>query len=86
MSFFTWEDNGLTNDCSSLDAMASRFEETAKLMKKLSEKGFRLKKTEKNKLITHSDPEVFDQWGFISEEVPFRQLCLMPEDESVVDI
>ena len=66
--------------------MASRFEETAKLMKKLSEKGFRLKKTEKNKLITHSDPEVFDQWGFISEEVPFRQLCLMPDDESVVDI
>ena len=85
MSFFTWKDNGLTNDCSSLDAMASRFEETAKLMKKLSEKGFRLKKTEKNKLITHSDPEVFDQWGFISEEVPFRQLCLMPDDESVVD-
>ena len=38
------ENNGLTNDCSSLDAIASRFEETAKLMKKLSEKGFQLKK------------------------------------------
>ncbi len=36
MNFFTWKDNGLTSDCSSLDAMASRFEETANLMKKLS--------------------------------------------------
>ena len=34
MNFFTWKDNGLTSDCSSLDAMASRFEETANLMKK----------------------------------------------------
>ena len=40
MSFFTWKDNGLTSDCSSLDAMASRFEETANLMKKLAKKGF----------------------------------------------
>jgi len=46
MSFFTWKDNGLTSDCSSLDAMASRFEETANLMKKLSKKGFKLKKTQ----------------------------------------
>ena len=45
MNFFTWKDNGLTSDCSSLDAMASRFEETANLMKKLSKKGFKLKKT-----------------------------------------
>ena len=41
MNFFTWKDNGLTSDCSSLDAMASRFEETANLMKKLSKKGFK---------------------------------------------
>ncbi len=81
MNFFTWKDNGLTNDCSSLDAMASRFEETAKLMKKLSEKGFQLKKTSRNKLIIHTDPKVFNQWGFISEELPFKQLCLMPEEE-----
>ena len=85
MSFFTWKDNGLTSDCSSLDAMASRFEESAKLMKKLSEKGFKLKKIQKNQLIIHSDPEVFDQWGFISEELPFKQLCLMPEEETLLD-
>jgi len=34
-----------------------------------------------NQLILHPDPEVFDQWGFISEEVPFKQLCLMSDEE-----
>ena len=82
MSFFTWKDIGLTSDCSSLEAMASRFEETANLMKKLSKKGFKLKKYKKNQLIIHSDPDVFDEWGFISEEAPFKQLCLIPEEES----
>ncbi len=82
MSFFTWKDKGLTSDCSSLEAMASRFEETARLMKKLSQKGFRLKKSRKHQFIIHSDPEVFDEWGFISEERPFKQLSLIPEDES----
>ena len=82
MSFFTWKDNGLTSDCASLDAMASRFEETAKLMKKLSKKGFKLKKYKKNQLIIHSDPDIFDEWGFISEECPFKQLSLIPEDDN----
>ena len=81
MSFFTWKDNGLTSDCSSLDAMASRFEETASLMKKLSKKVFKLKTTHNLQLILHHDPEVFDQWGFISEELPFKQLCLISEEE-----
>tara|TARA_B100000941_G_scaffold44352_1_gene27318 strand:+ start:969 stop:1229 length:261 start_codon:yes stop_codon:yes gene_type:complete len=85
MSFFTWKDSGLTSDCASLDAMASRFEESARLMKKLSQKGFKLKKTQKNQLIIHSDPQVFDQWGFISEELPFKQLCLIPDDGTIVD-
>ena len=86
MSFFTWKDNGLTSDCSSLEAMASRFEEAAKLMKKLSQKGFKLKKNQKNQVIIHSDPKIFDQWGFISEELPFKQLCLIPENEPALDI
>ena len=85
MSFFTWQDNDLTSDCNSLDSMASRFEETAKLMKNLARKGFKLKKTQKNQLIIHSDPKVFDQWGFISEELPFKQLSLIPDDETIVD-
>ena len=82
MSFFTWKDTGLTSDCASLEAMASRFEESAKLMKKLSQKGFRLRRYKKDQLIIHSDPDVFDEWGFISEELPFKQLSLIPEDES----
>ena len=81
MSFFTWKDNGLTSDCSTLDAMASRFEETGNLMKKLSKKGFKLKKTHNNQLILHPAPKVFDQWGFISEELHFIQLCLMSDEE-----
>ena len=85
MSFFTWKDDGLTSDCSSLDAMASRFEETASLIKRLSQKGFRLKKTQNHQLIIHSDPEIFNQWGFISEELPFKQLSLIPDDESMSD-
>ena len=85
MSFFTWKDDGLTSDCASLDAMASRFEETANLIKKLSQKGFTLKKTQKNQLIIHSDPKIFDQWGFISEELPFKQLSLIPDDKTIVD-
>ena len=81
MSFFTWKDDGLTSDCVSLEAMASRFEETANLIKKLSQKGFKLRKTQKSQLIIHSDPKIFNQWGFISEELPFKQLSLIPDDE-----
>ena len=52
MSFFTWRDDGLTSDCVSLDAMASRFEETAKLIRRLSEKGFKLKNAKES--VNHS--------------------------------
>ena len=86
MSFFTWKDNGLTSDCSTLDAMASRFEETANLMKKLSKRRFKLKKIQNNQLIIHTDPKVFNQWGFISEELPFKQLCLIPDEESLLEL
>ena len=86
MNFFTWKDKGLTSDCASLEAMASRFEETANLMKKLSKKGFKLKKYKKYQLIIHSDPNVFDEWGFISEERPFKQLSLIPEDDNKLNL
>lgn len=82
MNFFTWKDQGLTSDCSSLEAMASRFEESAKLMKKLSSKGFKLKNQNNRQLIIHSDPAVFDEWGFINEDGPFKQLSLIPEEET----
>ena len=81
MSYFTWQDTGLTTDCATLDSMASRFEETAKLMRRMSKEGFKLKKRMKQQLITHQNPNIFKEWGFINEEPPFRQLKLIPNDE-----
>ena len=42
MSYFTWKESGLTSDCSSLEAMASRFEEAASLMRRMAQQGFEL--------------------------------------------
>ncbi len=79
MSYFTWQETGLTSDCETLEAMASRFEESAKLMRRMSSEGFMLKKENKKQLITHKDQNIFESWGFISEEPPFRQLALIPD-------
>ena len=79
MSYFTWKEAGLTSDCSSLDAMASRFEESARLMRRMAQEGFRLKTKENTQLIVHPDPKIFEEWGFINEEPPFRQLMLIPD-------
>ncbi len=80
MSYFTWKETGLTNDCETLEAMASRFEESAKLMRRMSKEGFTLKKVQNRQLITHTNQSIFQSWGFISEEPPFRQLALIPEN------
>ena len=80
MSYFTWKEAGLTQDCESLEAMASRFEESAKLMRKMAAEGFILQIKKKKQLITHQDSNIFNKWGFISEEAPFRQLALMPDN------
>ena len=79
MSYFTWKETGLTQDCESLEAMAYRFEESAKLMRKMANEGFILKKNDTKQLITHKNPNIFNEWGFISEEPPFRQLALIPD-------
>ena len=81
MSYFTWKETGLTTDCSSLEAMAARFEEAAKLMRRMAKEGFLLEKKATKQLITHTNPEIFNSWGFISEEPPFKQLTLMPNDD-----
>ena len=77
MSYFKWTETGLTDDCQTLEAMASRFEESAKLMRRMAQEGFKLDKREKLQLITHHDPKIFESWGFINEEPPFRQLTLI---------
>ncbi len=79
MSYFTWKENGLTSDCVSLESMAARFEEAASLMRRMSKEGFKLETKKKKKLITHHDQAIFEAWGFINEESPFKQLKLTIE-------
>ena len=78
MPYFTWKETGLTADCASLEAMASRFQESAALMRRMAEAGFRLEQTSDGPRITHADAAVFDAYGFISEEPPERQLTMLP--------
>ena len=84
MSYFTWKEAGLTSDCSSLEAMASRFEEAASLMRRMAQQGFELNSQGRQQRITHSNSEVFESWGFANEEPAFRQLTLIsdPSTES----
>ena len=77
MTYFTWRESGLTTDCASLEAMAARFEESASLMRRMAEEGFRLERDGDQQRITHPDPSVFEAWGFVSEESPVRQLTLI---------
>ena len=79
MSYFTWKENGLTTDCSSLEAMATRFEEASHLMRKMANEGFKLQKREGKQIIEHENLSIFEDWGFISEEQPFKQLTLIPD-------
>ena len=81
MTYFTWKEEGLTSDCETLDSMAARFEESARLMRKMSAEGFKVEKRDKCQIITHIDPKTFNDWGFISEEPPYQQLTLTLEKE-----
>jgi len=78
MPHFTWKDTGLTADCASLEAMASRFEEAAALMRRMAGEGFKLELHSEGQRITHAEPNVFEAYGFINEESPVRQLTLLP--------
>ena len=78
MPYFTWKETGLTADCASLEAMASRFQESAALMRRMAAEGFRLEQTSDGPRITHADPAVFEAYGFIREEPPERQLTMLP--------
>ena len=84
MSYFSWKESGLTSDCSTLEAMASRFEESAKLMRRMAQEGFRLERHNKVQLIKHNDPKIFESWGFINEEPPFKQLTLINDQEKML--
>tara|TARA_B100000700_G_C14506713_1_gene606672 strand:- start:194 stop:436 length:243 start_codon:yes stop_codon:yes gene_type:complete len=79
MSYFTWKENGLTQDCTSLESMAARFEESAKLMRRMAKEGFTVEKKFNKQIIKHKNSDIFESWGFISEEPPYRQLKLISE-------
>ncbi|WP_216912806.1 MULTISPECIES: hypothetical protein [unclassified Synechococcus] len=79
MAFFTWKETGLTADCASLEAMASRFEEAAALMRRMAEEGFKVERHPEGQRITHPDPAVFGAYGFVSEESAESQLTLLEE-------
>ena len=81
MTYFTWKEEGLTSDCETLDSMAARFEESARLMRRMASEGFKVEKRNKRQIITHTDPKVFTDWGFVSEEPPYQQLTLILEKE-----
>ena len=81
MTYFTWREEGLTNDCETLNSMAARFEESAKLMRKMSAEGFKVEKRNNEQIITHIDSNIFNDWGFVSEESPYQQLTLILEDD-----
>ena len=77
MAYFTWKETGLSSDCTSLAAMAARFEEAAALMRRMASEGFQLERHSDGQHITHPDPNVFEAYGFINEESPVRQLTLL---------
>ena len=79
MTYCSWRESGLTAECSSLEAMASRFEESASLMRRMANEGFQVERHGTQQRITHPDPSVFEAWGFISEESPVQQLTLIPD-------
>ena len=81
MTYFTWKEEGLTKDCETLDSMAARFEESAKLMRQMSAEGFKVEKRNNRQIITNIDSKIFNDWGFVSEEPPFQQLTLILEEE-----
>ena len=83
MTYFTWKEEGLTKDCETLDSMAARFEESAKLMRKMSKEGFKVERRNKRQIITHKDSKIFNDWGFVSEEGPYQQLKLILEEKTI---
>ncbi|MBE9154818.1 hypothetical protein IQ216_04755 [Cyanobium sp. LEGE 06143] len=85
MAYFIWNESGLTADCASLEAMAARFEEAALLMRRMAREGFCLQLGPEGQRITHSDPAVFEAYGFVSEEPAVRQLALWSGEEAAGD-
>ena len=48
-------------------------------MRRMANEGFSLERHSDGQHITHPDPDVFEAYGFVSEESPVRQLTLLDE-------
>ena len=79
MSYFTWKDAGLTADCTSLEAMASRFEEAARLMRRMADRGFVLQRNNGAQRINHDDAPCSTHGDSSMKNLPVRQLTLMQD-------
>ena len=77
MAYFTWKEKGMTDDCETLKAMAARYKESAEILNTMEKNGFKLKKLGEKQIITHNDEKIFEEWGFISEKSPHKQLKLV---------
>ena len=78
MGYFTWKEKGLTQDCESLEAMAYRFEESAKLMRKMAKEGFVLKRNNNQQLITHSNSNLFKEFMIFEETDLLLAIPIIP--------
>ena len=74
MTYFTWKEEGLTKDCETLDSMAARFEESARLMRQMSAEGFKVEKRNKQQIITHIDSKVLIIGGLLVKRHHNNQL------------
>ena len=64
MASFTWDESTLSADCTTLESMAQRFEDTAALMRQLDKSGFEVRKQNGNREIIHTNTEIFSSFGF----------------------
>ena len=72
MTYFTWRESGLTAECSSLEAMASRFEESASLMRRMANEGFQVERHGTQQRITHLTPPFLKHGALSVRSLPFN--------------
>ena len=68
MTYFTWRESGLTAECSSLEAMESRFDEAASLRRRMANEGGQVDRHGKQQRMTDTDPAGDGAWGVVRAE------------------
>ena len=52
----------------------------------MAQDGFKVEKQKDMQIISHHDPKIFESWGFINEEPPYRQLTLISDNSQIHSI